>query len=81
MRTSVCVVELNQEQQRASLTAEGQAERENPCFKDVSECVMKAQHNEAERPCSYLQSIKEGGKKKKKWPGPVEPRTTRSFRG
>lgn len=37
------------------------AERENPCFKDVSECVMKAGHNEAQRPCSYLQSIKRGG--------------------
>lgn len=37
------------------------AERENPCFKDVSECVMKVRHNEAQRPCSYLQSIK--GKK------------------
>lgn len=37
------------------------AERENPCFKDVSQCVMKARHNEAQRPCSYLQSIKGGG--------------------
>lgn len=34
-----------------------QAERENTCFKDVGRRVMKAGHNEAERPCSYLQSI------------------------
>ena len=33
------------------------AERENPCFKDVSQRVMKARHNEPQRPCSYLQSI------------------------
>lgn len=38
------------------------AKRENPCFKDVSQCVMKARHNEAQRPCSYLRRIK-GGKK------------------
>lgn len=35
-----------------------QAERENTCFKDVGRRVMKARHNEAERPCSYLQSIR-----------------------
>lgn len=58
MRSSVCVVELNQEQQRSPPAAQGQAEREDTCFKDVSQCVMKARHNEAERPCSYLQSIK-----------------------
>lgn len=66
VRRSVCVVELNQEQQRSSLAAEGQAERENTCFKDVSEHVMKARHNEAERPCSYLQSIK-AKKKRNGW--------------
>lgn len=37
---------------------ERHTERETACFKDVSECVMKARYNEAERPCSYLQSIK-----------------------
>lgn len=57
MRASVCVVELNREQQPFSLAAARRAEREDTCFKDVSRRVMKAQHNEAERPCSYLQSI------------------------
>lgn len=57
MRASVCVVELNREQQPFSLAAARRAEREDTCFKDVSRRVMKARHNEAERPCSYLQSI------------------------
>lgn len=57
MRASVCVVKLNREQQPSSLAAARRAEREDTCFKDVSRRVMKARHNEAERPCSYLQSI------------------------
>ena len=39
-------------------TIERERESALGCFKDVSAAVMKAEHNEAERPCSYLQSIK-----------------------
>lgn len=46
-------VELNEEQQRSSLAGR----KREYMFKDASQRVMKAGHNEAERPCSYLQSI------------------------
>lgn len=48
--------------------------RDNPCFKDVSQRLMKARHNEAQRPCSYLQSIGGGGEKKV-WAGGAEDDT------
>lgn len=61
-----------------------QAERENTCFKDVGRRVMKAGHNEAERPCSYLQSIwgvvgERGEKRAKKKTGTAAERVMRDF--